>query len=358
MKLSLPVVLILIAITTVTSCNSKEDKAQTLHFNGFNKTINFDSVSFTAPSINGLCEVWDIANADSFLILGDVRDVNGYIKVINKQNYKQVAQFAKQGNGPNEYINPGILSYDKASGNIWFLDGPKHQCISFSIDKAISQADPMPRKTVTIDPFLAVFSSFHALADDNLIISSNADSTSLYTVISPDGNIKKTLGEGTNKWYDGMNLVSYNMFYNRFSVINESKELAISAYNYFDKVELCNLKNGSVRVLHTTKSNAEVKPIIGEDGFNIYNERCTYMYAAQWDGYVFFSYLGGNFFNAGANYNLPKEIHVFDWELNPIAKMEFPFEIQSFAIDSKNIYLITNEEKQLVIYPFSNEMLK
>lgn len=328
--------ILVLVIFTITSCGKHSEKKKIEILEAFPITIDMgqklikriDSNDFREPVFKSL---------DSLLIVLDRKHINGFIRVYNNQNLNLIASFGTVGKGPNEHLGLGVLEVDSFNGNIWFMDFQKLSFHCISLSRLLESNNVEPSISFTIPLELMPIFNYTVLNNDNILISSTKDS-SMLTELNMEGEIVKTYGLSKESRNELPHQMQYNYFHYKNLSFNRKSGIAIGTFHFLDKVFKYNTTTGeSIEYYGTNFSH--ITPII--QNYNLVNNWKAYtLQISQTEDFVFASYVGGDYFSSSRGINYPQEIHVFDWDANPVARLHFPDPIIHFDVNASGEFFV------------------
>lgn len=295
---------------------------------------------------------------DSLIVIGEFQDVSGVVKIYSKSTFRHLGSFGTIGKGPNEYIAPGMLKVSTNTKSIWFIDYPKIKFIGVKVNAILQKGEEesiSPSIEFSFPVNLMPIFSYHVKSDSTVLLPCSTDS-SLFSVIDMHGKLIEKLGpahESQNK----IPQLSKNYFYSRFMAFNEQREIAICAYYFHDRITQYCFRENTYKEL-IGRGYTEQAPQVLNDG-NVVNNRVYFLSVKSNRDLVYALYLGGDYHNPDFTRNDPKNIFVFDWDLNPVANLKFSCPITDFAVDSSGrIYVLTSDNSNpLKVFQLTNEQL-
>lgn len=338
------------------SCNTINSDER---FTSFPLDIEISNYFAANPDLEFCFDPRNITFNDSLLVLRDARDINSFIKAYNKNTLEPTFTFGIVGQGPNEYLNPVLPYLDSHSGILWFNDGAKSNIHGVRITDLVTkgyEAEPIVSYNYhgEFEPFYE-----YTIGKDTSLYISTSRETALITKISLTSGSITSFGKSPHARKEIQNIYSHNKFYSRRMAFCEEKQKAVFAYNFFDKLLAYDLVSNETKQI-TGREYVEHKPHVLADG-NVVNNHRGYMIIKHTKNYVFAAFLGMNHINypeISANY--PQELQVFDWDLNPKARLKFPNSIQDFAVEECGTFyvLAADLEVPLQIFKFDIDLLK
>ncbi|MDH5602302.1 MAG: TolB-like 6-bladed beta-propeller domain-containing protein [Cyclobacteriaceae bacterium] len=379
MRILISIIFYTCIITFSPSCSSDREKETELNkFNDFTTKINLRGIVPSSKDSSTIM-VNTIANIfilDSLLILYDYTARNGnFFYVHNKYSYKHLATFGNIGSGPGEGNIGGGAFLDKKTNTIFQQIQDKKLLYKYHIDSALKMGQnyipEIEYKNYSgqeIGKFLSYLNGkYYAMSNiltRNVLKSgisnfAEIENSIISSVSKVSGQIQKY---GTHYLplveFDDVNaLYEYN--YNKFQ-INEDLQIAVTAYRYLNRLAFIDLKTEDKQTKYfgeenelTLKRNLEGKII------RDFDRAVSYFDIAITSKYIFALYSGNPLHIIDEDgqiieENYASEIHVYDWNRNPVAKLLLDMEVETIAIDweKKIIYGSNPLAKNLSIVEF------
>lgn len=280
---------------------------------------------------------------DSLIIIND-EEIKQFIKIFNKKG-KYLTGLVQIGKGPDEFINPVCFTLDR-SGKLWFKEDPTDfYCGLIDFNSNISF-----KKMLRYDPDLVMISNPIILNDSTVILSSTKDS-SLFTTLTLGGSASSGVVDPLyNAGYNRILNQPYlrNQFYYKYLAYNDTLQRMFCAYLRHNKVAMAYLSQGRTEVRAVAQGDDDPPTVVAQ---NVISQFFAYESAIPYGKYIYCSYLGKPFFTQDYSVVHPSEVHVFDWDLNPVAKLIFESPVADFALADGKMYVIsTRERPQILVY--------
>ncbi len=128
--------------------------------------------------------------------------------------------------------------------------------------------------------------------------------------------------------------------------VNPKGTKVAAAYLFKDALEIFDVASGEKLSDYGGGMIDEIPFEVGDSEGHAYmrmveeNKR-TYVIAKATNEYIYLMYSGEHFFDEGSH--LGNEIHVFDWNGEPVKKIALPFRIQAFVVGSSEEILVCDE---------------
>lgn len=339
----------IIIICLFSTCMNEHEKQSISTLPAFKHKIKMDEHLVKEIEVVDKWQYPEIKLIDSFLIVLSRTPDEYFIKVYKSNNLDLVTEFAKVGKGPDEFISLASLHVNEQSGELYFIDFPKAEFYAYKLRDILNSKYVKPLYSFELDKNLMPVFNYHVLENGNILLPTTTD-TSLLTIINKKGKIVERIGSNKEP-RNGLNgQHEFNYFYYKNLAYNPELKVCIGTFNFIDKVLMYDISKKDAHYYVNSKYKI-IKPIASKG--NIFNNYQAYtLDIQQTKKYVFASYLGGDYISPGLKVNHPTTIHVFDWNLNPIAELTFKEPIIDFAVDENGyIYTYCNSEfNQYKIY--------
>lgn len=268
--------------------------------------------------------------------------------ILDLDSFEPLAHFGEMGNGPDELINPAVLSIDRYNKNIWFIDFPKQTFYAYNIENMLKTGGKSePLKKFKVESELLP-SSFYVKADGTILLPTSADS-SQFTLINDSGKVVETFGVTNEKDY---NLPQYlfNYFYTKSLVYNPKLNVSICPFLFMDRIVRFNFTTNSVNYFYGNKYK-EVKPDVVDQNLMNSVEYYSIGGARGTSKFVFAPYLGAESYSVDKEMivNSPTEIHVFNWDAKPIAKLRFTDAVKMFDVSEDGYMYVFHDATENLI---------
>ncbi|NHB70126.1 BF3164 family lipoprotein [Perlabentimonas gracilis] len=347
--------LLVLVIFTINSCGKNSEKKTIETLEPFPIMIDMEQKLIKSIEPNDFREPV-FKSLDTLLIVLDRRHVNGFIRVYNNQNLGLITSFGTVGKGPNEHLGPGVLQVDHFNKNIWFMDFQKLSFHCISLCRLLESNNVEPSISFKIPLELMPIFNYTVLNNESILISSTKDS-SMLTELNMKGEIVKTYGLYKESRNDLPHQMQYNYFHYKNLAFNKKSGIAIGTFHFLDKVFKYNTSTGE-SMEYYGRNFSHITPTIQNQ--NIVNSWKAYtLQISQTENFVFASYVGDDYFSSSGGINYPQEIHVFDWDANPVARLHFPDPIIHFDVnDSGEFFVYANSlESNFQIFKLNLEDL-
>jgi len=275
---------------------------------------------------------------DSLLIFSNTPNKARYIHLFKKKDYKFIASSGIIGKGPGEITNPFLAILDNKRGVIWCMDHVKRKIFEFPSDSILINSDYLPSYSVPMPSekrFIIQYRPFN----DKLFSFLNNEPNALISFFDHKGNIP-----------DSLNIANKILFYedspelkksNKILYIHKfhpSKDKLVIAFRYSDIIKILDKEGNILRSIQGPDK-------INEDPLAPLTESILAYFDVSIDkNYIYCLYQGGKRTkkeNGQLISNFPHSLFIFDWDLNPIARINFKHSVSSFVIDDLNHRIVT-----------------
>lgn len=344
-SLSTLIFCVLLGLIHFTSCQSTAEN----EFATFPNNIDMGSIRVEVIRIDNCISPMDILAHDSVLILNDTRDANMFIKMYNCQSGIFIKGVGVMGNGPYEYINPyGMMLFPDYDA-FWLMEPSKRLLHKIPLSQMVSttESNLIPTTTIQLEGQMLI-TDYYQVSDTTLLVY-NPTSDNLFEEMSINGNIIETYGKTNNK------VVSENYFanfiyYRGTFTINNNK--AFLFHNLINKITSFDFKT-MIKSDRFGDNYIDIIPEVHESG-NLLNNYVSFTSNVNsYNSLVFIVYTGGQGFNQEEmTPNYPNTILVFNENIEPVAKLNFPFDILNFTICKKGVLYVIPGSYDGIIYKY------
>lgn len=280
---------------------------------------------------------------DSLMLCSTIES-HKYIKVLSWPEMRPLNEFINKGNGPYE-LTSNLLYFEEnveKEGEdvcIYFYDG-KNSIVRLNVSKSLTQESLVAEKVSNVvigDPFNIY--SFIVLENDGLIISKIENggrriNRYLYINNEPTGN---EILDRLNEIHTEASNIDHNVLGRHTAYYRPDKRIA-EAYSNLNLINIYTLdgefqKSICVGEKLDNLRDIEAMPI---------NDRpsSTYTFLIGYDKYFAATYLSQTTRDLLEKKQTPAEIHIFDWDGNPLCRIKLDKLFTSFHIDRDNDALL------------------
>jgi len=256
---------------------------------------------------------------------------NYFIYSYNMKNKMLVDSLFKLGSEKNEILTP--FSAGLVKDNFWVRD--------VSTMKVVVENLKMPKN---FNEFQLKLPLYAIQINDSLQIYGNGDyekETKIQQIDLRSGKVLKAFGK-YDKTPTGIPAMSWRTANESFLFLKPNQKMLVSAYRYTDKIEIFDLATLKSKVISGPESfNIEFKPMQfhGKDIMErVEGTRFAFVGGHMTDKYIYLLYSGNKHMSEHVDFG--KSIFVYDWDGNPIRKINLPNYVSCFAVkDDKELYV-------------------
>lgn len=308
----------------------------------FPKTI---SLKGSKPEIEkvflqGLVHIYD-----SLLILTNTPKSERQIHLFNNSTYNYICSTGSTGRGPGEISNPFSTSVEAEDGIIWFMDQGKKRFWKFSIGDILNNPDYKPTEYIPIEAKQVIIYFSHYR--DTLFYYINEDPSILASFFDKQGNLLE--GSQLNNeisLYRSKDLSYQNIRTLLYYFINHHpvKQLFSVTYRYSDLIVIVDDKGGIKYSSRELNHDLDVPDLNSDQKIRLVS------YVRSNEKFIYRLYNGNAENSESLNDISMNEIHIYDWEAKPVAKINLDHEVFSFDIDYKNGRIVTFSKEAGIVY--------
>lgn len=323
-----------------------------LSFTKFPEEYNLKAIEIKNQGINFTPSV--ITIIDSLMILKNPKATEKSLYIYNKNNFKYITSFCQIGHGDGELIRPARWAINYKKRSIWILDYGNTKCWEFPIDSVLKNRNYLPKKYIQLPESLMPIGDMKWIKDTILAVEGTTGDALLY-LYNEEGKLLERLGEKIIKREKNWKDLTYALVTDFRFLYNEEKDKIVVAYKHYDLVSF--YKNGKHEL--SLRGPLFIKPEFEFMGDLItYRNRKTYIAYLEGDvyeDYIFFDFVGDKIGGyRSSKYVLsdfPRQIFVFDWEGNVIARINTDRVFGYYCIDreDKMIYAIDLASEEPIV---------
>ena len=314
-----------------TSCNSQVSNSNSPTFTKFPSEINLKETNFYKFK-TGIPKGILLVN-DTLIVLRNPTGSNNHFTVINRNNTSLVKNLLPVGRKDKQAL--AFLSYGSIDNNIWVYDIIKEKTILIDLYDTLSKNH--------INEFKSPFYYSIQLINDSIFIGTG-DYDSDFKISKY--NIKREKLIEQMSAYKNENKDTFSreqkMAFESFIFLKPSGEKCVLARRYADEIEIINLKTKtSTKIRGPEGYEPNVMFAVGNDGRKIStrNEetRFSFVKGKTTNEYIYLLYSGNNHLSKHIDYG--NCLYVYDWNGNPIKKLNFFDYIVDFAVSTNNQFI-------------------
>jgi hypothetical protein len=319
-----------------TSCSTDQ---QINYFNSFAQDIEVNFKEIEVAEV--LPFAIDLVVLDSTIITLDMKD-NPFFNVFNVSNYSHIGGFINRGHGPNEeaVIFPFL---NKADTNTFFYNAADH--LSYlSFDKETNALEEVRRIQLPVE----LIGATQIFILGNNIYGYNGTMLNKHEYVGFNQESKKTFDFGSDfpKHNIKMDDKQKNVLYTKIvaNKLDGSKFAAL-----YDKFPMLRIYDNEGTLLHQSQFNNHQKEPLSYlreeiDLSDINETTINYLRIKVTDKYIYGLYAGktqGELKIQDKQVDdFCKEIHVWNWDGEPLVRFLLNKEIMSFTVSANDEYII------------------
>lgn len=241
------------------------------------------------------------------------------------------------GSEPNQSM--AFLSYGVMDNHIWVFDIVKNEIITTKIDTNINVDNLLANSVSTF------YYNIQPINDSTFLGSGDYDSNYWFSLVNSRNN---QVIENYVPYPKNISRAEKNS-YESFLFINPSRNKAVLAGRYTDRIHIINLENEKSTIYKGPENFKPYYDVMSRgDGkeISIRNDRTKYAFVkgATTKNYIYLLY-SGNIHN-GSNLYYGKEVFIYDWKGKPIKRLILPHYILDIAIKSDDSIIYTYDPKR------------
>ena len=334
------------------SCTNNDSykDAKFISFSDFGNSILLNGTTLEFDDL--LMRPVDIIFQDSFLIMKN-RGTEYHFHVFDPFDKKKKCELISFGSGPDEMIEPVILSSDDRF--IWILDKEKRAVSKCSLNISSDTSYINILKKVDISEYA---DKAAILSDESIISVVLNPMMKRFCIFNNIGQLVNNFGEYPECNLDLTMYEKMEAFFCDF-IINHEKQKIFMSYKQTDLIDIYNLEGQLIKRMHgpdvflpfvKQEQNGDYIKVKSQYG----KTRDAYFVPRSAKNEVFVLYSGRVYDRDIVSY-LNNTILVFDWEGNPIRAYKLDEPIYSFDVDYNNrtIYALSdNPDFHVIKYSY------
>lgn len=290
---------------------------------------------------------------DTLMFITDYR--NGFhFSILDMRNQVFIKQFGKDGRGPNELSYPMITAIDKSNVLIQALNPTAMYYVDINT--------VLKNENFNFNILYEESSDNHneiyfmcKLKNNDFYIATGAFENGQFLILNTASNIDTIFGKIDTHQY-GMSQFQAGLTF-QTQLSHHPNENKLLSYNTIDDILKVVTYNDDCSEFNIKKNSSLMIPIL--EKFNVEEisqeislskrSNFTYRYAYVTDKYCYLLFSGKSIDKHFMNAFMGDEIHVYDWDLNKIAKLKLDYQIYSFAVsdDDSLIYSFTTIDEDV-----------
>ena len=318
----------LLLLTSLLSC-CKSNSITEKYLNARDNIINIHDRVIEIPMedtpISSYANLYSMGN---YIIINDHKSAKALIYILDKTNFKCVANVTALGQGPNEIANMGEIILNEKDGKFYVFDHGKQKLLSYDLDSLINSPS-----TYT---FLTKAKFNERYYPDRCLYINDTTTISAITQVYENNSYNELGGIWNMK--SGEIKIGYEnplIIKKRFA-FDASKEAGIyvRCYYHHDLMTICNLDGSLKYNVYGPNWNDEI------------TYTCHYFMDTRIGKDKIFALYSGNDYRSRERY--PSQIIIYDCNGNYLKTLETGYHILHFCYDKENhrLILYTYDEMQ------------
>ncbi|MGE0077541.1 MAG: BF3164 family lipoprotein [Bacteroidales bacterium] len=329
-------------IFVICSCINNEKKS----FDAFPFKTNLSPIK--SIRFENLFDPIEFKIVDSLIFFNDKKDEDCFLKIYNLNSSIQISGFGVIGRGPNEFISPELLVIDKKNNYIWIADYPSQIVRKYNLKQMFSGL----KKDNSILQFeirpIPLTTSFQIIKNNNILVST-LNGNGLFDLYDSIGIFKKNIGVGSYESSINLNEALQSIYFRKITCYDSVNNTIYGGYIQHDIIFKMNLSTEET-IMKKSRNFKETKPeFVGNE--NIKQDFFAFTDITIYKNLIYAAHLG----STGIDYdnftvNYPRDILVFNKNLDPIAVLKFHKEIYGFEISEEGLIYILSKDPDTEIY--------
>jgi len=322
--------LIILIIYFLCSCNQKH----IVEFSDFPKTYRLKGVKVEDERYfkGGVVHI-----LDTLLILSSTPEKAECIHLFSKNSFKYILSTGRMGGGPGEISSMGLGCIDKTKDVIWYRDLGKKRLWKFKIRAVLAESAYLP-------------SDYLSLPKNKFFIQFFPEKNGLFSYANSDQKVLISFFNKKGKLVDSLDIPNCINVYNK---LNEDTRMYTSTYLYrshpreklyaiaYRMADVLAVIDPGGRVISKTWGPGRIKedPQYGNNNYSETNESLVVS-----DTFIYCLYLGRKSLEQKSGeitVNHPRQVHIYNWQGKPVARIDLEFSATTFDIDFENNRMIT-----------------
>lgn len=337
MKILKPILILSLLFTGCKSENMIEDSES---FNSFPTTqkLNLKVLQkLNDISVDGL-----MCYNDSTLLIRNTANSSKYhFTTFNIDDKTITSHLIEAGSQSNQSM--AFLSYGVLEDEVWVYYIIKNEFISTQLDTANSFNNLLKKAPETF------YYNIQPLNEKTFLATGDYDSDYWISIVKKENNeVIKTIAP----YPEDISRAQKNS-YESFLFLNPSRDKAVLAGRFTDRVQIINLQNSQSIVLKGPENyDPEFDIMVRGDGkkISVRNDKTKYAFVkgSTTNNFIYLLYSGN--IHDGPNLHYGKEVYVYNWKGEPIKKIILPHYVLDISI--------TDDDSVLYSYNPSNKSLE
>ncbi len=282
---------------------------------------------------------------DSLLIIV-TRDNRYKIHIYNTEDMTLVKKVGREGKGPGEFVG-GVKYFnqyeiDNDDINIWIFDVTTRKFQLINLTSLLSKRPKPPKQSISIDRTTNFEFGIFSISENYIVGTSSSNKESYYWKkrenVLKGHFFRRDLRDGSIEWTVPRPELSFKyrsqcgVIYQDFPGMKPDKSKIAAANKYFSKIDVY---KGSGELDFSIKIPSEKMNLVLPNSSDWFKENHQYYGSCSVsDDYIYALYKNTSF-DAFYESDFEPEIHVFDWDGNPICRYRLKIPLDHIAVDEK-----------------------
>jgi hypothetical protein len=315
------------------SCKKKEEI----------KFPNEKRLSFVEMNVGDkLGSVVSIKTMTDYLIICE-RNADTQLQLINKKT-KESYFFGKVGEGPGRVLNSfSIIPEDNKIG---VYDATKFCLFSYCVD-SILRYDKLCEPEVVIKKFPSLLLDLAQL-DDQIYATCGLYGMDRFALINKEGDVIYQGGKLPDKKNEQITDIVHAVAYQGMLTSNKKMDKVAICTRYAGMLQIYSYENGALNMISDHTLFLADYSQEGENFAPNAQTRWGYLSIDANEKYIYALYTGANQSENPETIFLGDEIHVYDWNGNPVQLIKADRKLSRICVDENRIYGFDNEKEDIV----------
>ncbi len=308
--------------------NLTEDK---MSFSRFPQTDNlsFSKVYDYKEGIIGIIQLID----SNLIILNVNNSAKYFINNYSLNRVKLSNGHIRRGKGPGEAI--GIIKIGINKKKLWLQDVPLQKILTIDIKSLLSN-----KPTTDFITEYKIKNHYYMIGFKDTIhyfgIGNKNSSFKIQEVSLTSNKVTKEYGRISTS--NNMNLSAYKSVYQSFIYVKPTGDKIVLPYRYLDAIDIFDINSNTELLTHGPEGYDVDYILDGKDMIRTEKTRLSFVNGTVTNDYIYLAYSGLKW--KEKNSNFAKNIYVYDWNGNPVKKLNLDRLVGGFTVsdDNKTIY--------------------
>ena len=278
---------------------------------------------------------------DSVLLIRNSPNTSKFhFSLFNIDKKTRTSNLIETGRGVNQSM--AFLSYGIYKNDVWVYDIIKNEFISTKMDSSRSN-----KQLLTNAPEIFYY-NIQPLNNETFLASGDYDSDHWVSIVKTENNevIKKIAP------YPKEISRAQKNSYESFLFLNPSRDKAVLAGRFTDRIQIIDLRNNKSIVIKGPKNyQPKYDVLVRGDGkeISVRNDQTKYAFVkgSTTKNFIYLLYSGN--IHDSSNLHYGKEVYIYNWEGQPIKKLSLPHYVLDISVknDDSIIYAYNPKNKSL-----------